>query len=70
MSNWLHDHLVRDHGRSPHEIAGLPLVSVHRLEHVDQAMELLHLNHRHDRGELSAFPGSIAPGEADTAAVR
>jgi hypothetical protein len=70
MSNWLHEHLVRDHGRAHHELNGLPLAAVHRLEHVDQAMELLHLDHRHHRGELSAFPGAMAFGDADASAVR
>ena len=69
MSTWLHDHLVRDHGRNPNEITGLPLAAVHRLEHVDQALELLHLDHRHRRGELSAFPGALTPGDADNSAV-
>jgi hypothetical protein len=60
MSNPLHDHLIRDHGRSAHEIDGLPLVAIHRLEHVDQAMELLYLDHRHGHGELAA--GGVAEG--------
>jgi hypothetical protein len=41
-------HLIHDHGRAPHEIAGLPLADVHGLEHFDDAMGLLHLQHRHD----------------------
>jgi hypothetical protein len=40
-------HLVRDHGRAPHEIAGLPLGHVHELEHFDQTMGLLTLHHSH-----------------------
>jgi hypothetical protein len=51
MSSWLRDHLVRDHGRASHEIDGLPLGAVHRLEHIDQTMGLLDLNHRHPRRE-------------------
>lgn len=46
-STWLHQHLVRDHGRAPHELAGVPLEDVHRLEHVDQVLSLLQLGHRH-----------------------
>ncbi|MGZ4615972.1 MAG: hypothetical protein ACXV4A_10440 [Actinomycetes bacterium] len=47
MSTWLHDHLIREHGRARHEIAGLPLAAVHRLEHVDQTIGLLDLSHSH-----------------------
>jgi hypothetical protein len=50
----LHDHLVRDHGRSPHEIAGVSLDAVHQLEHVDQTMGLLQLGHRHSSDDTTA----------------
>ena len=43
----LADHLLRDHGRLPHEIAGLPLDAIHDLEHFDESLGLLHLRHRH-----------------------
>ena len=43
----LRDHLVHDHARLPHELAGLPLASVHELEHFDETMGLLRLRHRH-----------------------
>jgi hypothetical protein len=43
----LADHLIDDHGRSAHEISGLPLHAVHELEHVEEAMGLLGLRHSH-----------------------
>jgi hypothetical protein len=43
----LHDHLVREHGRTPREIAGLPLADLHRFEHVEQDLGLNTLSHRH-----------------------
>jgi hypothetical protein len=46
-AEWLEDHLVHDHDRRPHEIAGLPLRAVHELEHVEDSMGLLDLHHRH-----------------------
>lgn len=43
----LRDHLLRDHGRAGREIDGLPLADLHRFEHVEQAMGLNDLSHRH-----------------------
>jgi hypothetical protein len=43
----LDDHLIHDHGRAPHEITGLPLPAIHDLEHFEEAMGLLQLDHRH-----------------------
>jgi hypothetical protein len=43
----LHDHLVREHGRTAREIAGLPLADLHRFEHVEQDLGLNTLSHRH-----------------------
>jgi hypothetical protein len=46
-SSRLHDHLLRDHGRTEPELNGLPLADLHRFEHVEQAMGLNRLNHQH-----------------------
>ena len=46
-AEWLVDHLIHDHDRPPHEIAGLPLRAVHDLEHFDDTLGLLDLRHRH-----------------------
>jgi hypothetical protein len=46
-SSRLRDHLLRDHGRAGREIDGLPLADLHRFEHVEQAMGLNDLSHRH-----------------------
>jgi hypothetical protein len=43
----LHDHLVRDHGRTGRELDGLPLADLHRFEHVEQAMGMNSLSHQH-----------------------
>lgn len=43
----LHAHLLHDHRRASHELAGLPLDAVHELEHFDVAVGLLHLDHTH-----------------------
>jgi len=40
-------HLVREHGRSGPEFAGLPLAELHRFEHLEQAMGLITLGHGH-----------------------
>lgn len=57
----LHDHLVSSHGRNGSELDGLPLVAVHRFEHVEAELGLLFLGHRHrhrhrDRGSVRATP--------------
>jgi hypothetical protein len=46
-SSWLHDHLLRHHGRTERETNGLPLADLHRFEHVEQAMGLNGLSHHH-----------------------
>ncbi len=43
----LHEHLVRDHHRARHELDGLPLDAVHELEHFDQSLGMLALQHAH-----------------------
>lgn len=54
----LRDHLLREHGRTAGELDGLPVAYLHHFEHVEQAMGLTELGHRHaDRGQ----PGSIDP---------
>ena len=45
----LRDHLLHDHSRVAHELAGLPLASVHELEHFDETLGLLRLRHQHGR---------------------
>jgi hypothetical protein len=46
----LREHLIRDHGRTAQEIDGLPLADLHRFEHVEQAMGLNDISHRHPAG--------------------
>jgi hypothetical protein len=46
-AEWLDEHLIHDHRRPPHEITGLPLRAVHDLEHFDESLGLLVLQHRH-----------------------
>jgi hypothetical protein len=46
-SSRLRDHLLHDHGRTEQEINGLPLADLHHFEHVEQAMGLNDLGHRH-----------------------
>lgn len=43
----LFDHLVRDHGRNPHELRMSSLVAIHALEHFDAVVGLLRLDHTH-----------------------
>jgi hypothetical protein len=43
----LHDHLVHHHHRPSSELTGMPLGAIHRLEHFDDAMGMLALDHRH-----------------------
>jgi hypothetical protein len=49
-SDRLHDHLLRDHGRTAEDIDGFPLASLHHFEHVEQAMGLTELSHQHPDG--------------------
>jgi hypothetical protein len=46
-STRLHDHMLRDHGRTGREINGLPLADLHHFEHVEQTMGLTDLSHQH-----------------------
>jgi len=46
----LRDHMLREHGRTGRETDGLPLEALHRFEHVEQAMGLTDLRHRHAHG--------------------
>ena len=46
-SSRLRTHLLRQHSRTGRDIAGLPLAHLHRFEHVEQAMGLISLRHRH-----------------------
>ena len=43
----LREHLLREHHRSPHELGPLTLSDVHRLEHVEDELGLLALDHVH-----------------------
>ena len=53
----LRDHLLSQHGRHGSELDGLPLVAVHRFEHVEAEMGLLSLGHHHrPRGSVRATP--------------
>jgi hypothetical protein len=47
-ADWLVSHLVHQHGRRPHEIAGLPVRALHELDHIEDSMGLLDLHHHHD----------------------
>ncbi len=60
----LRDHLINDHQRSEPGIDGLTLEDLHRFEHVEQAMGLNDLGHRHSADE--ATHGRVAP-DADEA---
>ena len=46
-SGRLRDHMLHEHGRTGREINGLPLADLHHFEHVEQAMGLNDLGHRH-----------------------
>jgi hypothetical protein len=45
----LHHHLEHGHRRSAHELRGGPLQAIHRLEHIDDELGLLTLDHTHGR---------------------
>jgi hypothetical protein len=69
-SSRLRDHLLRDHGRTGPEIDGFPLADLHHFEHVEQAMSLNDLNHRHpangeNRSRSGPLKASIACEEPD-----
>jgi hypothetical protein len=44
---WIHEHLIRDHGRTGPEIDGLSLADLHHFEHLEQELGLIDLGHRH-----------------------
>ena len=46
-SELLLSHLIHDHGRAGHEIAGIPLAHLHELEHLEDNLGLLDLQHQH-----------------------
>ena len=56
MGTRLRDHLVSEHGREFRDLAGLPLAGVHRLEHVEDELGLLHLHHGHARASARRRP--------------
>jgi hypothetical protein len=45
--------MLREHGRTGPETDALPLEALHRFEHVEQAMGLNDLAHRHTHGSHS-----------------
>jgi hypothetical protein len=69
-SRWLHDHMVREHGRAGRELDGLPLADLHHFEHVEQAMGLTELSHHHpvDVGTHTCVSGE--PDEAPIAQLK
>jgi hypothetical protein len=44
---WIHEHLIRDHGRTGPEIDGLSLADLHHFEHLEQELGLIDLGHHH-----------------------
>jgi hypothetical protein len=50
----LRTHLLCEHARIGREIDGLPLGDLHRFEHVEQAMGLISLAHRHVAGGVGS----------------
>jgi hypothetical protein len=67
VGSGLRDHLLHDHGRTGREIDGLPLAHLHRFEHVEQAMGLNDLHHRHS---ADGAPHLRAPADAEGAGHR
>jgi hypothetical protein len=65
-SSWLHDHMVREHGRTGRELDGLPLADLHHFEHVEQAMGLTDLSHHHP-AEVGTH--THVSGEPDEASI-
>jgi hypothetical protein len=61
-SGVLHDHLLRDHGRTEGEINGFPLANLHHFEHVEQVMGLNRLSHQHP-ADVEAHPRVPADAE-------
>jgi hypothetical protein len=68
-SSRLHDHMLRDHGRTGREINGLPLEDLHRFEHVEQAMGLNDLSHQHPVDVRTHTRVSTEPEEAPITGV-
>jgi hypothetical protein len=58
--SWLYEHMLRDHGRTGRETDGLPLEDLHRFEHVEQAMGMTDLSHRHNSGGVGTHTGISA----------
>jgi hypothetical protein len=67
---WLHEHLIRDHGRTGPEIDGLSLADLHHFEHLEQELGLIDLGHRHPADVVTPhvspadLPITAAPGNA------
>jgi hypothetical protein len=68
-SSRLHDHMLRDHGRTGREINGFPLADLHHFEHVEQAMGLNDLSHQHPADVGTHTRVSADPEEAPIAGV-
>ena len=62
-SSALHEHMLRDHGRTGRETDGLPLADLHRFEHVEQAMGLNALDHEHPADVETGTHVSAEPDE-------
>jgi hypothetical protein len=52
------EHLLSSHGRTPGDLAGLPLAEVHSFEHLEHALGLIELAHTHDGVDA---PARVAP---------
>jgi hypothetical protein len=63
-SGQLHDHLLRDHGRTAEDLNGFPLARLHHFEHVEQAMGLNELSHQHRAGVVDHTRVPAAAEEA------
>ena len=59
-STHLH-HMLHHHGRTRRDLDGLPLAVLHRLEHVEQVLDLIALDHRHSDEELARDSGPVPP---------
>ncbi len=57
------DHLIHQHGRTRRELDGLPLAALHRLEHVEQALDLIALDHQHVDDEFTGDLRAVGPRE-------
>jgi hypothetical protein len=68
-SSRLHDHMLHEHGRPGREINGLPLADLHHFEHVEQAMGLNDLSHRHQEDVETHTRVSAEPEEVPSTEV-